>query len=89
MKYLTIIFAVVFALFACKDEPLEKEALKKEVSKKDKEASMKPLDNKAQLDSLVMNNGIKMHWITRGKGEKIKKGDCVDIDYKVYLEKGN
>ncbi|MDG1346322.1 MAG: FKBP-type peptidyl-prolyl cis-trans isomerase, partial [Crocinitomicaceae bacterium] len=88
MKYLTIICAVAFALFACKDAPLEKEAPKKEVSKKDKEASMKPLGDKAQLDSLVMSNGIKIHWITRGTGSEIKKGDCVDIDYKVYLENG-
>ena len=88
MKYLTIICAVVFALFACKDEPNKKEDPKKEVSKKETEATMKPLDDKGQLDSLVMDNGIKMHWITRGTGEEIKKGDCVNIDYKVFLENG-
>ncbi len=45
-------------------------------------------------DHLVINssksydNGIDISWLTHGKGEKVKKGDVILIDYKVTLADG-
>ena len=89
MKYLAVICVISLSLFACKDDEVKKSIPKKDdVNKGPDESKMKPLDEKGNLDSLVMDNGMKMHWISRGSGEEIKIGDCIDIDYKVYLEDG-
>lgn len=40
------------------------------------------------VDSLLMNNGIKITWHEHGKGEKVKSGDMIMINYEVTLEDG-
>lgn len=42
------------------------------------------VQNKKELE-----NGIVIKWFEHGKGEKIKDGDCIKIDYKVQLDDGN
>lgn len=40
------------------------------------------------LDILTMDNGLKITWYKKGKGELLKKGDVVNIDYRNKLEDG-
>lgn len=39
-------------------------------------------------DTLELNNGIKIIYFKKGTGEKLSKGDVVNIDYRVKLEDG-
>lgn len=51
--------------------------------------------NAANSDELPVNstkafkNGIVISWLKHGKGELIKKGDVISIDYKVTLQDGS
>jgi FKBP-type peptidyl-prolyl cis-trans isomerase len=40
------------------------------------------------LDVLTLDNGLKITWYKKGKGELLKKGDVVNIDYRNKLEDG-
>jgi FKBP-type peptidyl-prolyl cis-trans isomerase len=40
------------------------------------------------LDVLTMDNGLKITWYKKGKGDLLKKGDVVNIDYRNKLEDG-
>lgn len=40
------------------------------------------------IDEKTIERGVKIKWYEHGEGEKIKSGDMVNIDYKVYLENG-
>ncbi len=89
MKYLIFVLAVLFLLFSCKDDQSEKkEKIEKKDTKLMDEESAKPLEDKTKLDSLVTDNGLKIHWLKKGSGDLLKTGDCVNIKYKVFLENG-
>ena len=40
------------------------------------------------VDVLTMDNGLKITWYKKGKGELLEKGDVVNIDYRNKLEDG-
>jgi FKBP-type peptidyl-prolyl cis-trans isomerase len=40
------------------------------------------------IDEMTIEAGVKIKWYEHGEGEKVKAGDMVNIDYKVYLENG-
>lgn len=86
--YIILSFAIVF--FSCKDDTKKVEMAEKtkKVEEKDPDESAKPVSDKSGLDSLIMDNGLKMHWINKGEGEGVKTGDCINIEYKVFLEDG-
>lgn len=78
-----IIGLMLISFFSCKNEE------KKEVFSDQKVAKEFELQqDKSKMDSLVMDNGIKIHWIQKGKGDKIVLADCINIDYKVFLKDG-
>lgn len=85
MRKTILIISVLTLVFSCKEEvPETKQTTKKET----KENAMKPLGDKAGLDSLIMENGLKIHWLKKGNGPTLKLGDCIDIAYKVFLDNG-
>ena len=45
-------------------------------------------DDLAISSSKTYQNGIDISWLSHGKGEKVKKGDVILIDYKVTLADG-
>jgi FKBP-type peptidyl-prolyl cis-trans isomerase len=81
MKNLLTITLLIFTLFACKSNEGDKAEKKLPI----KSETRNPVGSS---DSLIMDNGLKIHWLTRGAGDSVKYGDCVDIDYKVFLEGG-
>lgn len=38
------------------------------------------------IDKVTLDNGIEIKWFAHGSGSKLKLGDVVSIDYKVYLK---
>jgi len=81
--YISLFLIGAFAV-ACKtDQPKEVET-NKPVLKKEFELT----SDKGKLDSLILDNGIKIHWLNRGAGDSLILGDCVDINYKVFLSNG-
>jgi FKBP-type peptidyl-prolyl cis-trans isomerase len=86
MKNKNTLLPLVFliTLFSCKNEPVEKLEIKTKTEKKEIELTK----DKTKMDSLVMESGLKIHWLKRGDGDSIKSGDCVNIDYKVFLTDG-
>lgn len=78
-----IFFTVLLFLFSCKND----EAKKIEPKKAEKK-EFKLAENKVKLDSLVLENGLKIHWLKKGDGDSLRQGDCIDIDYKVFLTNG-
>ncbi|MFA7274027.1 MAG: FKBP-type peptidyl-prolyl cis-trans isomerase [Crocinitomicaceae bacterium] len=78
------LFAVILvSLFSCKNEEQKKVVAEPKPAKEFELA-----EDKSKMDSLVMDNGIKIHWIHRGEGDKIVLADCINIDYKVFLTDG-
>jgi FKBP-type peptidyl-prolyl cis-trans isomerase len=86
MKKAILICISVLSLLACKSDP----AVDAKNNKPIKEAknTMKPLTDKSKLDSLSLDNGLKIHWLKRGSGDKLQLGDCINIAYKVFLDDG-
>jgi FKBP-type peptidyl-prolyl cis-trans isomerase len=84
-RYYFPLFILSLVLIGCKNEP-------KEVTEKQaKEVQEKPFElskDKSKMDSLILENGLRIHFLKRGEGDSIKSGDCVDIDYKVFLSDG-
>ncbi len=85
MKNLILTSLLSLALFSCNNDKVKKNSTKELISTEKNKA---PSKEKVGLDSLVMENGIKIHWIKKGTGDLIQTGDCIDIDYKVFLEDG-
>ena len=81
MKNILVISLLTLALFACKSNEGEQTEKKLPITSE----TQKPVGSS---DSLILENGLKIHWLTRGTGDSVKYGDCVDIDYKVFLEGG-
>jgi len=65
---------------------------------KNAEGIIDPVDTVSQVNILdseqevveqkKLENGITIKWFEHGSGEKLKHGDCVDIDFKVQLDDG-
>lgn len=88
MKISFLFTLLVVFLFACKSEPKETKTEAPKAEKKQNDESAKPLADKSNLDSLIMDNGLKIHWLSHGEGDLVKTGDCINIAYKVFLEDG-
>lgn len=78
-------------LVACKETP--KKEVEMQVPKPKEAGIVTPVNNKLDekkpvRDTLIMDNGIVIKWFQHGKGEPLKKGEMVAIDYKVELENG-
>ncbi len=81
--YISLFLIAVFAV-SCKTDQVKKAKASEPVPKKEFELTL----DKGKLDSLIMDNGIIIHWLNRGEGDSLKRGDCVDIEYKVFLSNG-
>lgn len=79
-----LLISLMFTFFSCKNEPAESTIEQTKSVKKEFELAK----DKTKMDSLVLDNGLKIHWLKRGEGDSIKTGDCIDIDYKVFLTNG-
>lgn len=74
-----ILASLVAVIISCKTEPKEK-AVKVE-------AKENVLDVKQVVkETKILDNGISISWIEQGKGERVKAGDVIMIDYKVRLK---
>ena len=71
-------------------ESQKKEALKVTDKKNNNSKGKTALhsDDLAISSSKTYENGIDISWLSHGKGEKVKKGDVILIDYKVTLADG-
>jgi FKBP-type peptidyl-prolyl cis-trans isomerase len=87
MKYIFLILAIT-SLFSCSTEVVEKSQPKKEPQKVEND-SINILDKShVALEKKNFDNGIVIEWFQKGEGEALKKGDVVEIDYKVKLVDG-
>ncbi len=93
---IVILFGFVFASCDIKGVKTSDERVKKETEALIQENSemidslknmKKTIEEKAS-DTLRLNNGITITYFKKGKGEKLKKGDLVKIDYRAKLEDG-
>ncbi|MGB0915354.1 MAG: FKBP-type peptidyl-prolyl cis-trans isomerase [Crocinitomicaceae bacterium] len=41
---------------------------------------------KEVINDIKLESGIRIKWFEHGEGEKLKKGDCISIDYKVAIK---
>lgn len=87
MKYIAIIVTLV-SLLSCSTEVVKKSLPKKE-TKTIVNDSINILDkNHVAIEKKKFDNGIVIEWFKKGEGEALKKGDVVEIDYKVKLVDG-
>lgn len=91
MKKLVGLF-VIAAMVSCNDDNKEQYEIVQPDAVADSvaietEAFMLAGDGKI-LDTLKLDNGIKITWHEHGAGEKVKKGDMLMINYEVTLEDG-
>ena len=93
MKYWLIITAVT-VLVSCDTESKKPDAIEVEIVENNAPkivADTTGVDFEADhdiIDEKTIEGGVKIKWYEHGEGEKVKAGDMVDIDYKVYLEDG-
>ncbi|MDD2982554.1 MAG: FKBP-type peptidyl-prolyl cis-trans isomerase [Crocinitomicaceae bacterium] len=93
MKQNSIIFLLIFGLFSCNTEGVKKETGKlenKDVKEKvvQGEDPVQALVPTNQVDLFEAENGLKIKWFEHGKGDFLKDGDVVQINYDVRLEDG-
>mgnify|MGYP003666788274 CR=1 FL=1 len=81
---IAVALCLLFSFFSCKNEPAEK-IVNQTIPEKKEFALAK---DKSSMDSLILENGLKIHWLKKGEGDSLRLGDCVDIDYKVFLDNG-
>lgn len=82
MKKIVFLGAVMASVLACKQDPTK-------VDKKlDVQKAEPQYQAAATSDSAVYSNGLKIHWLHRGKGDSLETGDLVEIEYKVFLSDG-
>jgi FKBP-type peptidyl-prolyl cis-trans isomerase len=89
-----LIISIFCSTISCTSNVI-KESQKKEVlkvtDKKNNNSKGKTALNSDDLaisSSRTYENGIDISWLSHGKGEKVKKGDVILIDYKVTLADG-
>lgn len=94
MKNQFLLVGALF-LFACstdvvKDKKKKDEVMVAESHPKNKSKGTDALHaDKLEVESTKQYaNGLVISWLKHGKGEQIKKGDVIDIDYKVTLDNG-
>ncbi|MBL1281580.1 MAG: FKBP-type peptidyl-prolyl cis-trans isomerase [Fluviicola sp.] len=90
MKLITTIL-LIFTLLSCDTTGVKKNTAdnpsKDDASLVKEEVKANVLDQPAVvIDKEELGNGVIIKWIEHGKGELVKKGDMVQIDYKVFLE---
>lgn len=97
MRLFVLSILVLVTLFACNIEGVkdrdgqdENDTLTTMVDTSDV-ADLKGNDETVidqKKDSLELDNGIKITWFKHGKGDSLKKGDVIKIDYRNKLEDG-
>lgn len=94
MKNVVLIIGILF-LFSCSTEVIksrknkgENVTIKTGHKKKSKIVTALHSDDLEIMSTKKYSNGLVISWLKHGKGEKIKKGDVINIDYKVTLEDG-
>ncbi|MFT6982314.1 MAG: FKBP-type peptidyl-prolyl cis-trans isomerase, partial [Crocinitomicaceae bacterium] len=93
MKYWLII-AVAVTLVSCDTEGSKPDTSKVEIVENNAPkvvVDSNGVDFEADreiIDEKTIEGGVKIKWYEHGEGEKVKAGDMVNIDYKVYLENG-
>lgn len=97
MRFFVLSILVLFTLFACNIEGVQDRDGQDE---NDTLTTMVDTSDVADLigndetvidqkkDSLELDNGIKITWFKHGKGDSLKKGDVIKIDYRNKLEDG-
>ena len=86
-KLITIIALIV--LVGCDTSGVEKnsDGVVDEVNTSEVKENVLDSDQEVS-NQKKMDNGIVIKWFEHGEGEKLKDGDCVEIDYKVQLKDG-
>jgi len=93
MNKIAIVF-ILISCFSCTGDGVEKKGQeienKKGVSSSNsnKQITSADADDLEIKDTESFKNGIVISWLKHGKGELVKKGDVIDIDYKVTLQDG-
>lgn len=81
MKYL-VPFIALFFVVSCRNEGVKKQ----EQPLVEKQVKVDTLDMKHEIHEVKkLDNGIEISWVEKGKGEVLKDGDVIMIDYKVRL----
>jgi FKBP-type peptidyl-prolyl cis-trans isomerase len=82
-------FILAFIVYSCDTSGVSKNTVEKKpvVSSKPDNYSL-DADHKT-IETKNFDNGLMIEWFEKGDGEKVKKGDLIEIDYKVRLKDGN
>ncbi len=102
-KFLSVLF-FLFLLFSCEDTNKNKNNSKnrqdkhlvkqgKQVKKTDSlsndpKSNLRNFEKGKIENTLAMKNGLIIKWLAKGKGEKIKKGEVVLLEYRLALPDG-
>jgi FKBP-type peptidyl-prolyl cis-trans isomerase len=99
MKKVILSISIFSLILSCSTEGVKKAETKNEnnvklssEANKDKKGSKKTAINSDDLEvssTKEYDNGLMISWIEKGKGEPVKKGDVILIDYKVTLDDGS
>lgn len=85
MKWFILFSVILFAL-SCTTKGVDKKPLEKAVKPKVDHS----LDREHKVvDTKMLDNGIMIEWYEQGEGEKVKRGDLLNIDFKVRLKDGD
>lgn len=87
MKNSVYLISFFLVLLSCNEDIPERKPVEKKGSDTEKN-TVKPIADKSDLDSLVLDNGLRIYWKEHGAGAKIQTGDCINIAYSVFLEDG-
>ena len=89
MKKSLIIGMASLLVLGCDPSSLEKDPVENEDPVETSDSQVSVLDSEQDVaEQKKMDNGIVIKWFEHGSGDKLKHGDCVNIDYKVQLEDG-
>lgn len=94
MKNQIFLLGILF-IFSCSTDVVKAKKQKDEVvvskgnhKKKNQKIDALHADVLEVQSTKKFDNGLMISWLKHGKGEKIKKGDVINIDYKVTLDNG-
>lgn len=99
MRYhIPLVIGLLLSIAACTPEGVKKGKEGEELPTKkghdtqpSKVIDSNAVDLKAKhevVDDMTLSNGIKIKWFEHGKGDIIKAGDMVDVNYRVELKNG-
>lgn len=81
--------ALLLILVSCTTEAVQSTETASENSAPEVQSEVSSLDEQHEVsETKKMDNGIVIKWFEHGSGNKLNKGECVEIDYKVQLEDG-